>query len=170
MQGLGLLMRKVTVVLERVELRHVVPSPRDDIHQWATSDRPVYSLVHGVLEVVLVVGLGIRFITHLMGYSLYHDWRHDEPPELADEMFDFTTIAKPLLETEHWHQEALMRVLTFGAGVLFLLWAASTSAYQGYMGNASVTPSMVYWGRLFIATHLCLDPVLGIAWRLATAT
>lgn len=163
------MIQNVKTALRRVEITKYVSDPREDYRQWRESDRPVYALVHGILEVVLVAGLGLRFFTHMMGYAMYHNSKHGEAPDLSDDMFGFTNLVKPLLEPEHWHQEALMRGLTFLMGVLFLLWAAATPAYRTYMANEAISPLMVYWGRMFIATHLCLDPVLGVAWRLANA-
>lgn len=150
------------------EFSDYVSDPRDDFREWRQSDRPAYDAVHGVLEIILVVGLGLRFFSHLIGYGIYHESRHDEPPELSDEMFEFNNIVKPLLEPEHWHQEALMRGATFAFGLLFLGAAVSTPAVGPTVESSSISPTLTYWGRLFIATHLLLDPLLGIAWRIAT--
>lgn len=116
---------------------------------------------------VLVVGLGLRFFCQMTGYAMYHEASHDEPPELSDDMFGFNNIVKPILDPEHWHQEALMRGITFLIGVLFFGLAISTPGVGSAVAQPSFSPTMTFWGRLYLAAHLLLDPVLGVAWRVA---
>lgn len=159
----------VKTTVRKVELSNYVSDPRDDYRQWRDSDRPIYNAVHAVLEIVLVVGLGLRYLCHMMGYAIYHESKHDEAPDFSDDMFGFNNLVKPVLEPEHWHQEALMRGLTFGVGLFFFFVAVGTSAAEYHMAYESISPTMTYYGRLFLAGHLLLDPLLGVSWRVANA-
>lgn len=155
--------------LRDVDFSEHISDPREDWREWRQSDRPAYNAVHAMLEIVLVVGLGIRYLCHLVGFAVYHHAKHGERPEFEDDMIQYTNIVEPVLEPEHWHQEALMRGLTFAFGLFVFSLAVATPAAEQFMQYEAITPAMTYWGRMFLATHLLLDPVLGVAWRVATA-
>lgn len=159
----------VRTTVRRIDFSKYVSDPRDDYREWRNSDRQAYNAIHAVLEVVLVVGLGLRYLCHMAGYAIYNDHKHGDPPDFSDDMFEFNNIVQPILVPEHWHQEALMRGLTFIVGLPFALWAVGTPADPTVMANESIAPWMVYYGRLFIGGHLMLDPLLGIAWRVSNA-
>lgn len=163
------MMQTVKTALRNIDISDFVSNPGDDYRKWRNSDRPAYNFVHGLLETVLVVGLGLRYLCHMVGYAIYHQSQHGEPPDFSDDMFGFTNLVEPVLGPEHWHQEALMRGFTFFVGLFVFMLAVGTRDTTQYMMYDFITPEMVYWGRMFLATHLLLDPLLGVAHRLATA-
>lgn len=163
------MIQDVKTTIRRVGLSKHVSNPLEDYRRWRQSERPLYDAAHGVLEVVLVAGLGLRYLCHMMGYAMYHHSKYGDSPDFSDDMFGFNNLVKPVLEPEHWRQEALMRGLTFLMGVPFVLWAAGTPAHPHMMANEAIAPWMVYYGRLLIGGHLLLDPILGVAWRVANA-
>lgn len=155
--------------LQGVAINDYVSDPREDYRRWRNSDRPAYDLVHGILETVLIAGQGLRYFCHMLSYSIYYHSKHGKPPEFSDDMFGFNNLVKPVLEPIDWKQEALMRGSTFLLGLFFFSLAVGTRDTTEYMMYEAISPVMVYWGRMLLATHLMLDPLLGIAWRIANA-
>lgn len=162
--------------VKRVELSKYVGDPRNDYRQWRKSEQPAYHLIHGILETILVLGLAVRFYCHVTVYVIYYENKHKERCVINKEMLDFNNIVKPVLKPEDWHQAALMRGHTAIWGLFVLLMASNTYTAETLAATddaglrfAFITPRAIYWGKLFLATHLCLDPVLAAADRIANA-
>lgn len=142
----------------------VVSNTREEWQGWRQSSTPVYDAVHSVLEVVLVLGWAFRYITHFAAHAAYLKERGVDP-EYEDGDFRFNALVWPVLDPIHWRQEALMRGGTAFIGLAILS--------LGINPRVTMTTDLVMLHlRMVVAFtqggYLLLDPVLGVAQRLAT--
>lgn len=169
------MIERVKSAIFAVDYSSYLSDPRDDYRHWRESERPVYHLIHGLLETVLVVGLSIRFFCHVTSFVIYYEGKHKRRCEIGRDDLHFNNIVKPVLDPEDGMQEFQMRAHPALWGLVMLLIAANTyttetiATADAHYRFGFISPEMIYYSRLFVATHLCLDPVLGIADRIAHA-
>lgn len=149
------------------ETYDVVGNTAEDWRRWRASTTPVYDAAHVVLEAVLIIGWAIRFLCHVAGHGIYRDSVHGDSGGYDDEMFGFDHLVGPVLEPEHWHQEALMRGFSCVFGLVFISMAASMSTGP-FVSTPTHMVVLTYAARMLIGGYLVLDPVFGVAWRIAT--
>lgn len=142
----------------------VVSNTREEWHAWRASSTPVFDAAHSVLEVLLVLGWAFRYITHLGAHAAYLDGR-GRNPDYQDSDFRFNALVWPVLEPINWRQETLMRGATACIGLAILS--------LGINPRVTMTTDMTMLQlRMVVAFtqggYLLLDPVLGVAQRLAT--
>lgn len=143
----------------------VLDNTREEWKSWRQSSTPIYDAAHTALEVALVLGWAFRYLTHLGAHAAYLEDREGKSPDYSDSDFRFNALVWPLLEPVHWHQEAIMRGSTAFVGVAILS--------LGINPVVTMTTDMAMLHlRMVVAFtqggYLVLDPVLGVAQRLAS--